>query len=214
MSIDASEILSMTSDMNLNMQDKIPTDSIIYLSDFVKDTLNITDEEKEDMANIAPLAIRLQNDMANKKLGISISGTFKDAEAFNKAFISMKKLEDKIKARDKEAQSLSQNLSIDKLYNLSSLTWDGSVMTRIVEPNNDVEEEGGVDNLLKGENPFGMFLEKGKMVVKYHFPKKIEKISNPNAVFSQDGKTAIIEYNGSVFTKPTTEFSVEITTAR
>ena len=52
------------------------------------------------------------------------------------------------------------------------------------------------------------------MVVKYHFPKKIEKISNPDAVFSQDGKTAIIEYSGSIFSKPTNEFSVEITTEK
>ncbi|SBV92470.1 hypothetical protein [uncultured Dysgonomonas sp.] len=214
MSIDASEILSMTSDMNMSMADKIPTDSVIYLSDILKDTLNITDDMKKDMINIAPLAIRMQNDVANKKLGISLSGSFKDAEAFNKAFVSMKKLEDKIKSKDEEAQSLSQNLSIDKLYNLTSLTWDGSVMTRTVETNKDIEPENGVDNLLKGNNPFGMFLEKGKMVVKYHFPKKIEKISNPNAVFSQDGKTAIIEYSGSVFTKPTTEFSVEITTEK
>ena len=81
-----------------------------------------------------------------------MSGTFKDAGAFNKAFVSMKKLEDKIKSRDDEAQALSQNLSIDKLYNLTSLTWDGSVMTRTVEPNNDIEPESEMDNLRKGNN--------------------------------------------------------------
>lgn len=218
MFIDASEILSMTSDMNMNMPDKLPTDSTIYLSDIIKDTLDITDDIKEDMKNIAPLAIRMQNDMTNKKLGISLSGTFKNAEAFNKAFISMKKLENKIKSENDKALALNKNMSIDRLYNESSLTWDGSVMTRIVDRNEDsdpdTEAGNGVDDILKSNNPFGMFLEKGKMVVKYHFPKRIEKISNPDAVFSQDGKTAIIEYNGSIFSKPTTEFSIEITTEK
>ncbi|PXY43289.1 hypothetical protein [Flavobacterium hydrophilum] len=39
-----------------------------------------------------------------------------------------------------------------------------------------------------------MIFASSNYVVKYHFPKKIKKVSNPNALFSEDRKTITIQY--------------------
>lgn len=39
-----------------------------------------------------------------------------------------------------------------------------------------------------------MMFASSSYVVKYHFPKKIKKVSNPNALFSEDRKTITIQY--------------------
>jgi len=38
-----------------------------------------------------------------------------------------------------------------------------------------------------------MFMATSKYKIKYHFPKKIKKISNDKALFSQDGKSFTLE---------------------
>ena len=39
-----------------------------------------------------------------------------------------------------------------------------------------------------------MIFASSNYIVKYHFPKKIKKVSNPNALFSEDRKTITIQY--------------------
>jgi hypothetical protein len=39
-----------------------------------------------------------------------------------------------------------------------------------------------------------MMFASSNYIVKYHFPKKIKKVSNPNALFSEDRKTITIQY--------------------
>ena len=39
-----------------------------------------------------------------------------------------------------------------------------------------------------------MIFASSNYILKYHFPKKIKKVSNPNALFSEDGKTITIQY--------------------
>lgn len=39
-----------------------------------------------------------------------------------------------------------------------------------------------------------MIFASSQYVLKYHFPKKIKKVSNPNAMFSEDRKTITIQY--------------------
>lgn len=39
-----------------------------------------------------------------------------------------------------------------------------------------------------------MIFASSNYIIKYHFPKKIKKVSNPNALFSEDRKTITIQY--------------------
>jgi len=39
-----------------------------------------------------------------------------------------------------------------------------------------------------------MIFASSNYILKYHFPKKIKKVSNPNALFSEDRKTITIQY--------------------
>ncbi len=64
----------------------------------------------------------------------------------------------------------------------------------------------------KIDESFDRLFSQGKMVVKYHFPKKIKSVNNKDATFSMDGKTAILNYPASLFLKPDKELSIEIVT--
>ncbi|MEG2102533.1 MAG: hypothetical protein RRY99_13585, partial [Flavobacterium sp.] len=39
-----------------------------------------------------------------------------------------------------------------------------------------------------------MIFASSNYIIKYHFPKKIKKVSNPNALFSEDRKSITIQY--------------------
>lgn len=49
-------------------------------------------------------------------------------------------------------------------------------------------------------------------MIKYHLPKKIKKVSNENAAFSMDGKTAILNYSAALFFNADDRLSIEIET--
>ena len=39
-----------------------------------------------------------------------------------------------------------------------------------------------------------MIFASSNYIIKYHFPKRIKKVSNPNALFSEDRKSITIQY--------------------
>ncbi|MFH6963767.1 hypothetical protein ACHRVK_15320 [Flavobacterium plurextorum] len=69
-------------------------------------------------------------------------------------------------------------------------TYDAKKFTRkaIIDPKKVAEVVKDSTGMSK------MMFASSTYVVKYHFPKKIKKVSNPNALFSEDRKTITIQY--------------------
>ncbi|MFC0778923.1 hypothetical protein [Flavobacterium sp. HJSW_4] len=71
-----------------------------------------------------------------------------------------------------------------------SYTYDGKKFTRkaVVDQQKAVKPQDAEGDMSK------MMFASSSYIVKYHFPKKIKKVSNPTAVFSDDRKSITIQY--------------------
>jgi len=218
MTIDASEMMSLVGQSSLNSSTSYPKDSIINFSQIVKDTLdNIPPEIEQDLKNIEPIYMRIQNNDSLGILKISIYGDFDNMEAFAEAFKSMSKIESQVKSR---VNNPANKFSLDNLFSRNSFSWDGTSFKRsIILPekneamNEDEDSAGNEESINKVmDESISRLFSQGNMVVKYHFPKKIKSINNENATFSMDGKTAILNYPARLFIEPSDALSINIVT--
>lgn len=70
-----------------------------------------------------------------------------------------------------------------------SYTFKGNKFKRVTEILDEKQLKQGLDSL----EQMKMFLASSKYKIKYHFPRKIKKISSKEAMFSQDGKSFTLE---------------------
>ena len=215
MTIDGADVMALAGSSSLkNNNNKFPKDSIINFAQIVRDTLDIIPQEiEQDLKNIEPLYMRVQNDDSLGILKISLYGDFDNMEAFTNAFTSMSKIEGQVKNR--KGDNPMNKFSIDNLFNRNSFFWDGVTFKRTVtvEKNQDNEGDNADKRLEKNiDESVSRLFSQGQMVVKYHFPQKVKNVSNKDATFSMDGKTVILNYPASLFLKPDNELSIDIET--
>lgn len=199
-------------------------DSIIsFVDQFSKDSLDITDPEiAEDIENIRPLYMRMEKNSDSGKFALSIFGKFKNAEAFNKAFVSFVRIDQYQKAlknTDAEMEgSPASDFSPNDLFKNNSISWDGKVMKRLTNQVSNIEktessgsEEESVDQLMdKMTNSLAPILNKTRITTNYHFEKKVKDTNRTDATFSKDGKTVTISYTGEDSLNPEKNTPIEI----
>ena len=200
---DASAMMTMIPDAN--SIGRMPADSTISIAQIVeehKDSLHtLTDENREVIETLMPLTLNVVNDTIAKTLHMTLSGDFKDADTLNKAFTTLNKINRERKSK-KEETDISKSKDIPDMDFSSYYTWDGKIMKRIVSNENtaDIPQEAGMKS-----KELMMLFSGGKMIVRYHFPDRIKAVSNDKALFSQDGKTIVVEYPSSVYINPKAE---------
>lgn len=208
MKFDASEMVGMLSASSLPGYNKhLPTDSVISLAEIMaehKDSIKSLSIEEQNMLNdLRPLNVRINSDSVAKTLFISLFGDFTSADALNKTFRSLAESKDKVSMRETNIRTMNQ------MDNASRYSWDGKMMKREIDP--EMLSKSEVETNKDKKGLADMFMG-GKMVVKYHFPKRVINVSNPNALLSQDGKTVVIEYPATDFIDSTEKINIEITT--
>jgi len=218
MTIDASELMSIVGQSSLSKEKDYPKDSIINFSQIVRDSLkNISPEIDQELKNIEPLNFRVQNNDSLGILKISLFGDFENFDAFTNALSSISRLESQIK--NNKSNPLTK-LSANNIFSQNSFSWDGTTLKRTVtaaEEAKDSDDENnggeGAEKLTKDvDESMTRLFSQGKMVVKYHFPKRVKNVSNEEATYSKDGKTVVLSYPASLFLKPNSDLSVEIIT--
>lgn len=119
MTIDGGEMMALVGESSLKGKNGYPKDSIINFSQIVRDTLDIIPAEiEQDVKNIEPIYMRVQNNDSLGILKISVYGDFDNMESFTNAFASMSKIEGQIKKRENNPMS---KFSIDNLFNKNTL---------------------------------------------------------------------------------------------
>lgn len=237
MTIDLSQLMALGgsgapdgSTFTLSGFPELGNDSIRSLIDILGDSIDITNPEiMEDINNIKPLYMKIENDTENEKFALSVFGKFKNAEAFNKAFISFARLDEyqkSLKNEDSETDDSSvNNFSPNELFKNNSLYWDGKLMKRLTSQISDIEESGnpneerfeeeGEDNIMNQlmgsmTNSLAPILNKTKITTNYYFEKKVKDTNRADATFSKDGKTVTISYTGEDSLNPEKNIPIEI----
>jgi len=214
MMLDAGELISMIPENGISGSKN--SDTIISFYKMIetekKDIIGKYPDMENDINNIKPLFMRMVENSEKGEFYISVYGDFKNSDALNSAFVSMNKMAQHAEQTSDKIPGSKDNV-LAWLSNFPQYNWDGKTMSRTAteiaeHPIDDADEETTPDreSFLNFESLF----EQGKMKVKYHFPKKVQSTNDPNALFSQDGKTVILEYPGAILAKSPEKANIEI----
>jgi hypothetical protein len=209
---DASQMLAMAPEALSSNRHKsdMPSDSTFSIAEMIEkekySTHPLSAEERTALEAIKPLYVTIKSDSIQKELNISIAGDFENADAMNTAFVMLNKI-----SKDKgDGSILKSNSRFDINYSSSSYSWDGKNMNRTIMED-DSSDKPAEDT--KGYRELMMMFSGGKMITRYHFPKRVKSVNKENALFSQDGKTIVIEQDAATHLKPTPEeFDITIET--
>lgn len=205
MSFDLSEMLKMMPNEEIT---PFSGDSIIAISDLIYEKIpidNLSKEDRVDLENIAPLFLEMKSDSLTKTIAISLRGDFDNADALNKAFVSINNIKERYKDKAKSMEGADLFFSM----NIYSYVWDGKTMQKSFSLQQTAYNG---DDMSDEDKKIMHFLSGAKMKVKYNFPQKVKEVSNEEAMFSRDGKSVILEYPASVFIQSPETTNIKIVT--
>ncbi|TPG38132.1 hypothetical protein [Flavobacterium pectinovorum] len=157
------------------------------------------EEKKDSIAKLSPEAQKelkkLENFVVNTKMNaekkeflMTLSTDFKNVNELQDALQSMSALQ-KLEGGANAAAPFSKGLG-DNNSKLS-YTYDGKKFTRKAVIDKQKLAEKAKDSAADMSK---MIFASSNYIIKYHFPKRIKKVSNPNATFSEDRKSITIQY--------------------
>ncbi|MFV8364965.1 hypothetical protein [Flavobacterium sp. XS1P27] len=85
-------------------------------------------------------------------------------------------------------------LVVEEHYYSVNYTFDGSVFKRIVKITDAIELKKQQDKIEGYKTQVSKFKITQPYVLKYHFPRKIKSVSNPNAKISEDKKSLELQF--------------------
>ncbi|MDR1876609.1 MAG: hypothetical protein LBQ84_03200 [Flavobacteriaceae bacterium] len=186
--IDGSNFMEMASDQDKkNHDDKENHDTIMSLVGFFeerKDSISMLSPEfQEKLTALKPFILKVHDD-GKKEFFVQLLGDFPNSTSLNSALSASSALSESGYRYDfTEMLEFLENTSYD---------WNGKELKKTFVIPENIKNDSAVQERL-------LMFTGGKYRVKYHFPKKVKKVSDPSAMLSQDGKSVIVEYDISKY---------------
>lgn len=189
--IDASELMAMMGD-KLGDAQKENVDSTItfkQLFDEKKDSIaKLPLEEQQRLKKLEPIAMNVKMNSTEKTFKMAVFTDFKKASELQDMMGAMQTM-----------QSLSKKSTADNPFGKMMAAdntelhyaYDGKVFKRTLKVIDPKLQEQAKDST----GMMKMMFAASKFTVKYHFPRKVKSVSNPNALYSDDRKTVTIPFS-------------------
>lgn len=169
-----------------------------------KDSIaKLSPEEQKELKKLENFLVNMKMNTTENQFLLNLNSDFKNVN----------ELQDMVKSLS-AIQNIEKNNSQDKLpfggnFNNNStvnFNYDGKKFNRKViltpkETNKPVEDSLGMNKMIFASSTY---------ILKYNFPKKIKKVSNSNAVFSEDRKTITIEYPFTEYMENPAKMALEV----
>lgn len=189
--MDGSSLMAMAGDQ-LGYDTKKNIDSTFtfkQLFEEKKDSIaKLSSEAQKELKKLENFVVNTKMNGEKKEFLMTISTDFKNVNELQDALQSLsalQRLEGGANASTPFGKGLGDNNS--KL----SYTYDGKKFTRKAVIDKQKVAEKAKDSTADMSK---MIFASSNYIIKYHFPKKIKKVSNPNALFSEDRKSITIQY--------------------
>jgi len=189
--MDGSSLMAMAGDQ-LGPDAKKNIDSTFtfkQLFEEKKDSIaKLSSEAQKELKKLENFVVNTKMNSEKKEFLMTISTDFKNVNELQDALQSLsalQRLEGGASAATPFGKGLGDNNS--KL----SYTYDGKKFTRKAVIDKQKVAEKAKDSTADMSK---MIFASSNYIIKYHFPKKIKKVSNPNALFSEDRKSITIQY--------------------
>jgi hypothetical protein len=163
-------------------------------------------EQQERLKKLENFTMGMKMNAAEQQMLFTMATDFKSVGELEDAMSSMSSMSALGKDIDK-SNPLAQAEGIGNNNSKLKYTYDGKKFTRKATLFKKEVVETGNDSLSEAYN---MIFESSTYTIKYHFPKKIKKVSSSNAVISDDKKTVTIEYPFMDYMKEPEKLNFEI----
>lgn len=195
--IDASGLMAMAGDkisekMGQTKNTKIldSTFSFKEIYEAKKDSIaTLPLEEQEALEKMKDFVMNMKMNTEKKEFLLSINSPFKNVSDLQNMMGGMKKLND---LKGKTAGKKTANPLGDGLNNKAKIdfTYTGTSFTRTA-----IIDKEALKKVKKDSTGMAnMMFASSKYTLKYHFPKPVKTVSNPDAMYSADRKTVTIQY--------------------
>ncbi len=192
--MDGSALMEMAGDQlgnQMGADAKKPIDSTFTFKELIaekKDSIaKLSPEAQAQIKKMEDFVINLKMNAEQKQFLLNVSTDFKNVNELQDMLQSMSTLQ-KMEAGGNPSTPLS---GLGDNNSKLSYTYDGKKFTRkaIIDKQKSTEKVN--DSAADMSN---MIFASSNYVLKYHFPKRVKKVSNPTALFSEDRKTITIQY--------------------
>lgn len=195
--VDGSGLMAMAGDklsegLTQNKDTKVVDSTFSFKEIFEakKDSISkLSPEQQAALKKMENFVMRIKMDADKQQFLFSMDTPFKsvgDLQNMMDGFTTLKDLKGKSNKDGMSnplANGIGNNTKIDYSYN-------GKTFIR-----NAIIDKEALDKIKNDSlGMTKMFLASSKYTLKYHFPKAVKKVSNPDALFSADRKTVTLEY--------------------
>ncbi|KFF06523.1 hypothetical protein [Flavobacterium reichenbachii] len=193
--MDGSSLMAMAGDQigsQMGADAKKDIDSTFtfkQLFDAKKDSIaKLSPETQKELKKIENFVVHTKMSNEKKEFLMTFSTDFKNVNELQDILQTMSTLQ----KLDKGGSSTSPfGSNFGNNNSKLSYNYDGKKFTRKAIIEKQKAEEKAAD---PNQDMSKMVFASSSYILKYHFPKKIKKVSNPNALFSEDRKTVTIQY--------------------
>jgi hypothetical protein len=154
-----------------------------------KDSIaKLSPEEQKELKKLENFVVNTKMNAEKKEFLMTLSTDFKNVNELQDALQALKTLQ-KLEGAGSPSSPFASGLG-DNNSKLS-YTYDGKKFTRTAVIDKQKAAQKAKDSTADMSK---MIFASSTYIIKYHFPKRIKKVSNPTALFSDDRKSITIQY--------------------
>lgn len=189
--IDGSSLMAMIPKDSLKAEKNIDS-TFSFKKIFEEKKDSIAKLSKEDQAKLKSLEnfnMRMKMNYDTKQFLFSMNTDFKSVSELQDVMTNMNAIQNMGKKKS-DGNPLASAGGFASNNSVLHYSYDGKKFIRnAVIGKNKIKK---VEN--DSTDAYKMIYESSKYIIKYHFPKRVKKVSNATALFSEDRKTITIEY--------------------
>ena len=203
--MDGSSFMAMAGDQVLNKMDEAKgpknidtTFAFKQLLEQHKDSIaKLSPEKQAEIKKLENLVVQMKMNAEKKEFLMTVNTPFKNVNELENLMGSLKSLNELKGKQEKSAMPIPTDDIFGDSNTKLSFAYNGKTFTRkVIVPQKETNKVT-MDSLGMAK----MFFASSKYTLKYHFPKPVKKVSNPDAMFSADRKTITIQYPFTDYTE-------------
>jgi hypothetical protein len=193
--MDGSSLMTMTGNKLGKISNKTAIDSTISFKELLtlkKDSIaKLSPKEQQELKKIENFVMHIKMDANRKQFLFSARTPFQKVSEIENIMGSLKALKNLKGKSTQDHLLLPVGDDFGDNNSKLSFTYSGSNFSRtakLLHKKEAIKPEADSLGMIK------MIFASSNYTLKYHFPKRVKTVSNPNALFSSDKKTITVEY--------------------
>lgn len=211
---DASEMMDMMGDkLGEGKEGEERVDSMLVFKDFLeekKDSISqLSQEEQAKLMALKDFRMHMLMDPETKEMKFDLITDFKNADELQNMFTAMNNASN-FQGKGGATQVNDPNNPFSAFGKEGATEMEYSFKGNVFKRTAKVVDEEQYKQMVDSIGEMAMMFGTSKYKLNYHFPRKIKSVSNEDAMFSQDGKSFVLEYGFMDYLADPKIFNIEV----